>query len=80
MMYKTYITMVFCQTTKKNNNYYKEHFQGAPFLYLPQRIAITMKSNELIINFLKEFMNFDVVLCYNKIDYVIEVGDSLSHF
>ncbi len=79
MMYKTYITMVFCQTTKKNN-YDKEHFKGAPFLYLPQRIAITMKSNELIINFLKEFMNFDVVLCYNKIDYVIEVGDSLSHF
>lgn len=25
-------------------------------------------------------MNFDVVLCYNKIDYVMEVGDSLSHF
>ena len=22
MMYKTYITMVSCQTTKKNNNYY----------------------------------------------------------
>jgi len=25
-------------------------------------------------------MNFDVVLCYNEIDYVMEVGDSLSHF
>jgi len=25
-------------------------------------------------------MNFDVKLCYNKIDYVMEVGDSLSHF
>jgi len=25
-------------------------------------------------------MKFDVVLCYNKIDYVMEVGDSLSHF
>ncbi len=29
---------------------------------------------------MQEFMNFDVVLCYNKIDYVMEVGDSLSHF
>ena len=29
---------------------------------------------------MQEFMNFDVVLCYNKIDYVLEVGDSLSHF
>jgi len=25
-------------------------------------------------------MNFDVILCYNEIDYVMEVGDSLSHF
>ena len=25
-------------------------------------------------------MNFDVKLCYNKIDYVMEVGGSLSHF
>jgi len=25
-------------------------------------------------------MNFDMILCYNKIDYVMEVGDSLSHF
>ena len=39
-----------------------------------------MKINELLINFLWKFMNFDVVLCYNKIDYVMEVGDSLSHF
>ncbi len=29
---------------------------------------------------MQEFMNFDVVLCYNEIDYVMEVGDSLSHF
>ena len=29
---------------------------------------------------MQEFMNFDVVLCYNEIDYVLEVGDSLSHF
>ena len=80
MMYKTYITTVFCQTTKKNNNNYKEHFDGAPFLYLLQRTIVTVKNNEILIKFLQEFMNFDVVLCYNKIDYVIEVGDSLSHF
>ena len=29
MMYKTYITTVFCQTTKKNN--IKEYSEGAPF-------------------------------------------------
>ena len=38
------------------------------------------KTNRLLIKFLQEFMNFDVVLCYNKIDYVMEVGNSLSHF
>lgn len=39
-----------------------------------------MKINEFLRKFLWKFMNFDVVLCYNKIDYVMEVGDSLSHF
>ncbi len=79
MMYKTYITMVFCQTTKKNN-YDKEHFKGAPFLYIFLRTMGNMKINEFLRKFLWKFMNFDVVLCYNKIDYVMEVGDSLSHF
>lgn len=50
------------------------------FLYLLQRTIVTVKINEIFIKFLQEFMNFDVVLCYNKIDYVMEVGDSLSHF
>lgn len=50
------------------------------FLYLLQRTIVTVKINEILIKFLQKFMNFDVVLCYNKIDYVIEVGNSLSHF
>ena len=79
MMYKTYIIMVFCRTMKKNNNK-GGTLWGAPFLCIFLRTIGNMKINEFLINFLWKFMNFDVVLCYNKIDYVMEVGGSLSHF
>ena len=45
------------------------------------RVSVNVKNtNRFLINFILKFMKFDVVLCYNKIDYVMEVGDSLSHF
>ena len=45
------------------------------------RFFVNVKNtNRFLINFILKFMNFDVVLCYNKIDYVMEVGGSLSHF
>jgi len=47
----------------------------------PMKVSVNVKNtNRFLINFILKFMNFDVVLCYNKIDYVMEVGDSLSHF
>ena len=34
------------------------------------RISVNVKNtNRFLINFILEFMKFDVVLCYNKIDY-----------
>ena len=81
MMYKTYIITIFCQTTKKNN--IKEHSKGVLLFYwfMKFRVSVNVKNtNRFLINFILEFMKFDVVLCYNKIDYVMEVGDGLSHF
>ena len=70
---------------KKNNNK-RGTLWGAPFLlklnsdiYLERYVKVK-KSNRFLILIIREFMNFDVILCYNNIDYVMEVGDSLSHF
>ena len=46
------------------------------------RVSVNVKNtNRFLINFILEFMKFDVVLCYNKIDYeCYEVSFGLSHF